>query len=70
LSKSDGLTLIKDLEQHLEDNNPWQAHKSAWHPDEFKMRGFKVYCYDGARFLKGERGERALLSARRSPMVC
>ncbi|MDI6847756.1 MAG: methyltransferase domain-containing protein [Candidatus Bathyarchaeia archaeon] len=33
--------------QHLEDNNPWQQHKSGWHPDEFKKRGFKVYGYGG-----------------------
>lgn len=43
--------------QHLEDNNPWQMHQSTWHPDEFKKRGFKVYGYAGARFLRGERGE-------------
>jgi len=42
---------------HLEDSNPWQAHKSSWHPDEFKKRGFEVYGYRGARFLRGERSE-------------
>ena len=42
--------------KHLEDDNPWQAHLSSWHPDEFKERGFKVYGYSGARFLRGERG--------------
>ena len=42
---------------HLEDGNPWQAHRSSWHPEEFKWRGFKVYGYSGARFLKDERSE-------------
>ena len=48
--------------QHLEDDNPWQLHKSAWYPDEFKACGFKVYGYAGARFLFGERGEYKLKS--------
>jgi len=29
--------------QRLEDDNPWQAHKSAWHPDEFKIRGLWLW---------------------------
>jgi len=55
--------------QHLEDDNPWQAHKSAWHPDEFKIRGFKVYGYDGARFLRGERGEFKIKSKMLMPFL-
>jgi len=43
--------------QHLEDENPWQIHRSAWHPDEFKMCGFSVYGYAGPRFLLGEKCE-------------
>lgn len=43
--------------QNLEDDNPWQVHKSTWHPYEFKKRGFKVYGCNGAHFLRGERGE-------------
>lgn len=43
--------------QHLEDENPWQIHQSAWNPDEFKTRGYTVYGYAGARFLLGEKGE-------------
>jgi ubiquinone/menaquinone biosynthesis C-methylase UbiE len=52
----------QNSKQHLEDNNPWQTHRSAWYPDEFKARGFKVYGYAGARFLFRERGEYKLKS--------
>jgi SAM-dependent methyltransferase len=43
--------------EHIEDYNPWQTHRSAWYPDEFKRHGFRVYGYAGARFLFGERGK-------------
>jgi len=43
--------------QHLEDGNPHQAHKSEWHPEEFKKLGFKVWGCEGARFLRGERSQ-------------
>lgn len=52
----------QNSKQCLEDDNPWQIHRSAWYPDEFKARGFKVYGYAGARFLFGERGEYKLKS--------
>jgi SAM-dependent methyltransferase len=42
--------------QDLEDNNPWQVHKSTWHPDDFKKHGYKVNGYSGACFLLSERG--------------
>jgi SAM-dependent methyltransferase len=47
---------------HIEDDNPWQIHQSAWHPDEFKDRAFTVYGYAGARFLLAEKGEFKLKS--------
>ena len=46
--------------ESLEDKNPWQAHKSGWHPHELKARGYRVRGMDGARFLYGERREYAL----------
>jgi len=55
--------------RHLEDDDPWQIHKSAWHPDEFKTRGFKVYGYAGARFLLGERGEFKIKSRMFAPFL-
>lgn len=54
--------------QFLEDNNPWQTHKSAWHPDEFRARGFKVCGYAGARFLLDERGEYSVKSRILEPL--
>lgn len=42
---------------HLENGNPWQEHKSSWHPNEFKSLGYRVIGYDGLKTLKGEKGE-------------
>jgi len=38
--------------ESLEDKNPWQAHKSGWHPHELKARGYRVRGMDGARVLR------------------
>lgn len=54
--------------QHLEDSNPWQQHKSGWHPDEFKTRGFIVSGHLGARFLRGERAEFKINSKASKPL--
>jgi hypothetical protein len=42
---------------HLEDDNPWQVHKSGWIPVELSVLGFDVYGIGGARVFRGERGE-------------
>jgi SAM-dependent methyltransferase len=42
---------------YLEDNNPWQAHRSVWHPNDFRSKGYKVLGIGGVRFLYGERHE-------------
>lgn len=34
---------------HLEDGNPWQAHRSWWYPSEFRKLGFKVRGFGGLR---------------------
>jgi len=39
---------------HLEDNNPWQAHKSGWYPVYFRSRGYKVLGISGLKSLYGE----------------
>jgi hypothetical protein len=41
--------------KHLENANPWQAHKSSWCPSEFRERGYKVIGENGLRVLRGER---------------
>jgi len=42
---------------HLENENPYQKHKSEWYPDDFKKLGFKVWGCEGARFLRSERSQ-------------
>jgi len=42
---------------HLEDENPWQAHISAWYPKDFKQIGFEVYGVHGMRLIRKEHGE-------------
>jgi predicted TPR repeat methyltransferase len=38
------------------DDNPLQAHRSGWTPDELKARGFEVRGINGLRVLRGEHG--------------
>lgn len=55
--------------KHLENNNPWQAHRSTWYPDEFKTRGFSVSGFAGAHFLLGERSEFRIKSKIMEPFL-
>ena len=36
------------------DGDPWQAHLSAWEPDDYKKRGYKVLGGTGLRWLFGK----------------
>jgi SAM-dependent methyltransferase len=49
------LPVGENLKAFLEDDNPYQAHLSSWHPDEFTSQGFVVHGFLGAKFLRGER---------------
>jgi hypothetical protein len=44
--------------KQLEDDNPYQVHKSGWTVDEFSNRGYTVF---GINSLKAFRGERAII---------
>jgi ubiquinone/menaquinone biosynthesis C-methylase UbiE len=43
--------------RNLEDNNPWQAHRSGWGTNELRKRGYQVFGMNGGKFLYRERGE-------------
>jgi len=64
LPKNDGVNLIKNLEkiakrqvlittssfeQSAYDNNPFQAHRSAWSTSDFQNLGYKVYGHGFSR---------------------
>mgnify|MGYP005846242195 CR=1 FL=1 len=38
-----GFNNFSPLESESEKENPYQEHKSAWHPHEFHQRGFRTY---------------------------
>lgn len=42
------------LEQGDRENNPWQVHLSGWTPEEFIIRGYKVYGVNGIKSMRGE----------------
>jgi ubiquinone/menaquinone biosynthesis C-methylase UbiE len=46
-----------NVKQNLEDNNPWQAHRSGWMTAELRKRGYQVFGMNGGKFLYRERGE-------------
>lgn len=41
----------------LEDQNPFQAHRSGWVPEEFEGRGYSVHGFGGFSFLRDEKGK-------------
>lgn len=43
------------LPQTESKGNPWQRHRSAWLPEEFRMRGFKVIGLSGIGNIYNER---------------
>ncbi len=62
-------TVGYNAKENLEDNNPWQAHRSGWRANEFRRRGYKVRGMEGARFLYGERGQYKLKSKTLRPIA-
>lgn len=44
------------LPQNIYHGNEFQEHKSGWLVDDFRRRGYRVYGYNGFKFLKGEEG--------------
>ncbi|MFH1863975.1 MAG: hypothetical protein ABIJ85_03685, partial [bacterium] len=46
---------IGEMHHPAVDNNPLQLHKSAFHPEEFEKRGYKVTKF-GRKSLLGENG--------------
>ena len=61
--------VAQNSKKSLEDANPWQAHQSSWHPAEFRILGFTVYGYAGARFLVAEKGEFRIKSRIFGPLL-
>jgi SAM-dependent methyltransferase len=45
------------LEQKKYDNNDLQEHLSGWTADDFKKLGYRVYGFNGLKFIKGEEGK-------------
>jgi hypothetical protein len=41
--------------KHLEDDNPYQVHKSGWTVDEFSALGYAVFGINSIRAFRGER---------------
>jgi len=37
------------------DDNPYQAHRSGWDPDEMRSRGYRLWGVNGWKVLRGER---------------
>lgn len=44
-----------NVKKHLEDDNPWQAHRSGWFTSELETMGYDVLGLNGVRFLYKER---------------
>jgi len=44
------------MDQDEYDGNPYQKHKSAWHPDELERLGYSVKGFHGWKVLRGKRG--------------
>lgn len=36
------------------DKNPWQVHRSGWHAEEMRKKGYTVYGINGHKSLRGE----------------
>ena len=45
-------TPVGFMPQNSIDNNPYHTHKSAWFPNEFKRRGYKVIGVAGPFFIR------------------
>ncbi len=50
------VTPIGEHYHQLEDGNIWQLHLSAFNPNEFKIRGYKIKKY-GWKWLLGDKGK-------------
>lgn len=49
-------TPVGFLPQAPYENNPWQAHRSGWTPEEMAARGYRVLGVNGWKGFFGERG--------------
>ncbi len=43
------------MDQDAFDGNPWQIHKSAWVPDDFRKRGYLVFGEYGMRYCRDDK---------------
>jgi len=58
------------LAQGVQDENPWQIHRSSWHVRDFDERGYRVLGINGLRCLRTERAAHRLWPSRLGDLAC